>query len=200
MKIPVVFMVGCLVLGAVAGCSSVRSFAKAVKPAEATVKAGASEVTQTGSAEQPAKAETTETQRVVPIPAGSEIVSDAARKVLTVKVSEPTEFREVVREEKATAPQSFKPPEPPSPSDIASGRATFFFQIGMVLGAAVGLFGMIRGWDFVMYGGAAVAAGCAIGVFMERYPWLFAVIGVGACLCVVGPLLWHLKLKKLPGS
>lgn len=64
-----------------------------------------------------------------------------------------------------------------------------------MVGLAVGLFGLVRGWDFVMYGGGAVAGACAFALFIQAHPLVFVVIGIGVALKIVGPLLWHTKLK-----
>ncbi|MCF3650162.1 hypothetical protein [Synoicihabitans lomoniglobus] len=182
-------------LAVLAGCSKVP---RSLKPAIASVTAGSTAVQQSGAAEVPARAEVNETVRTVPVPKGSEIVTDADTGNLRVIISEPTLLTETRRNEVSEAPQSFKPAAPPSPSDIANGRAVWFFRIGLGLGIALAVFGLVRGWDFVMYGGAAVAAGCGLSLFLQRNPLLAGLIGAGVLAAVVGPILWHWKLKRFP--
>jgi hypothetical protein len=55
---------------------------------------------------------------------------------------------------------------------------------------------LVRGWDFIAYGGGAIAAGCFTGMALASVPaWLWAVFGVGATACIIGPVIWHTKLK-----
>jgi MFS family permease len=69
-------------------------------------------------------------------------------------------------------------------------------RLGLVAGIAAGVFGLVKGWDFVAWGGGAIAAGCVAGMALASVPpWLWAVFGVGAAACVIGPVIWHTKLK-----
>jgi hypothetical protein len=152
---------------------------------------------QKGPAEIPAAVEVADTVRTLPIPKGSQIVSNAEAHTITVLPAAPTTLTETTRKETATGPQSFQPPAPPTPAEIATGRATLYFQFGIAGGLALALFGLVRGWDFVMYGGSAIAGGCTLALLIDRNPLMFALIGVGLALCIAGPLLWHTKLKRV---
>jgi len=75
-----------------------------------------------------------------------------------------------------------------------------WFWIGTLVGLAAGIFGLVRGWDLIMYGGGAIAAACLFAIFVQNYPWILAIIGIGAALAVAGPYLWHTKVKHLQGQ
>lgn len=183
----------CLAL--LCGCASLP---REPKPPAATIAAGGSSVTQTGTADVPARAEVMEESRSVPLPSGSELLIDERAGTVSVRLSSATTLTSATRTERAEAPRAYQPRAPPTPSDLADGRATLLYRVGLAVGLALGVFGLVRGWDLVMYGGGAIAAACAAGLFVARHPTLFAVIGLGAALAVVGPIIWHAKLKRLP--
>lgn len=194
-------------LPALAGCQS--------KPF-ADVRSAAGAVKQRGPVSVPARAETVTSTATLPLPAGTRVeVANPASAVeqgggtsqggrlsappaLSVILPEPAVLTVQTVQDRVSGPQSFAPPSPPSPVEIAAGKAAWLYRLGLLIGAAVGVFGLVRGWDFVMYGGAAVAAACGFAMFAESHPVLFFVIGGGIVLAVVGPLLWHLKLKHRP--
>lgn len=191
---------------ALAGCSLIHK----VTDPKATITAPSGAVlTQTGAAQVPAKIDTDTTKTTVPIPAGTEIIVDRSQlpgvqwqdgKVsgpLTLRLARDTVLTSETRSEHATAPQAFTPPAPPTPGQLADAKASGWFWAGLVAGGAVALFGLVRGWDFVMYGGAAVSGGCALGLFFQKHPLLFTLIGVGVALAVAGPYFWHMHLKHL---
>jgi hypothetical protein len=69
------------------------------------------------------------------------------------------------------------------------------YRIALIVGIAAAIFGLVRNWDLVMWGGAAMAGAAACGLFVQRHPVLFAVIGGGLALGIAGVLIWHLRLK-----
>lgn len=171
----------------------------------ASIRSGAAELTQTGPALVPAKAETVTNRATIPLPAGTEIrvvpvFPDRPEQGFAFTLPSPAPLTVETVADRVSGPQAFTPPLPPSPSEISTGRAVLAYRIGLALGIAVALFGLVRGWDFVMYGGGTVAAGCAFGLFVESHPVLFAVLGIGVAVAVVGPYLWHTKLKRLTPS
>lgn len=180
------------------GCGSIP---RIFNPAAATVTAGASAVTQTGTAEVPASAEVVTDTRSVPLPSGTEIIFDEALGTVTLRLSQATTLATTTRTERATAPRSYAPPAPPTPVDEAQGRAALLYRLGLVLGGAAGVFGLVRGWDFVMWGGGAVAAGCALGIWLDRSPAALAIVGGGCAFAIAGVIAWHFKVKPaLPSS
>lgn len=71
------------------------------------------------------------------------------------------------------------------------------FWVGLLVGVAAAIFGLVRMWNFVMWGGIAVAGASAIALFIHAYPWLLAVVGAGIALKFAGPYLWYTKVKHL---
>jgi len=177
-------------------------------------RSGPVAVKQTGPAAIPATADQVTSRASVPLPAGTEIkVSQpagpdlrpdsstaAAGSGVSVILPAPSVLTVETVSNRVSGPQSFSPPSPPSPVEIAAGKAAWLYRVGLLVGIAAGVFGLVRGWDFVMYGGAAVAAACGFGMFAESHPVLLFVIGGGVVLAVVGPLLWHWKLKHQTGG
>lgn len=167
-------------------------------PAAELTLAGGARLKQNGSAESPAKVTSDTTTTTVPVPAGSTVTTDEKKPgIVTVTLAGQTEIKTEARKETAEAPKAFTPPAPPSPSEIATARAAGWFWAGICGGVAGGLFGLVRGWDLLMYGGAAIAAGCALGLFVQQHPLVLVLIGCGVAAAVIGPTLWHLKLKHL---
>lgn len=194
--LPVLFAVFFLCLPS--GCALVKRTAKS--PA-ATTTAGDATVSQTGDAAIPAKAWSVTNAASVPLPSGSEITFNEKLGTLSVKLSGETILTTTHRTDHATGPQAFTPPAPPTPSDEAKGKAVLWLRLGLVAGLALGAFGLVKGWDLLGLGGGCIAAACFLGLSIEAIPvWLWTVFGVGAALAVVGPALWHLKLKKLPSA
>ncbi len=176
----------------------------------AAVRTAAGVVTQRGPVSVPARAETVTSRASLPLPAGTRVeVFNPERVSVKTETAANTEnpagmavtlpaaavLSVETVSDRVSGPQSFAPPSPPSPVELAAGKAAWLYRIGLLIGAAVAVFGLVRGWDFVMYGGAAVAAACGFAMFAESHPVLFFVIGGGIVLAVVGPLVWHLKLK-----
>jgi len=192
-------------LPALVGCAS--------KP-WAAVKAGAASMTQRGPVAGPARAETVTSRATLPLPTGTKVeisggggTSQGGRTgvpstlsvppSLAVTLPAPAVLSVETVSERVSGPQSFAPPSPPSPVELAAGKAAWLYRVGLLLGIAAGVFGLVRGWDFVMYGGGAVAAACGFAMFAEAHPVVLVVIGIGAALAVVGPVLWHWKLKHV---
>lgn len=192
--LPLLFAVFFLCLPS--GCALVTA---RPKPPAGASQAGEVKVEQKGDAAVPAKAWSVTNAATVPLPAGSEVTFNEKLGTLSVKLSGETILTTTMRTDHAEGPQAFTPPAPPTPSDEANGRAVLLMRLGVVAGIAAGLFGLVRGWDFVMYGGGAVAGACLFGLFVERHPVLFIVAGAGVAAAVVGPWIYHTKLKRVTG-
>ena len=70
-----------------------------------------------------------------------------------------------------------------------------WFWLGLIVGVSAAIFGLVRAWNLVMWGGVAVAGACAFGIFVQQAPWLFAIIGAGVALKFAGPYIWHTQIK-----
>ncbi|MFA6287744.1 MAG: hypothetical protein WC661_10215 [Opitutaceae bacterium] len=182
------FFIALILVGMLSGCQSGRA------------RAGSTSVKQTGPAQTPARAEAKDAAATFTAPAGSKVEFNEKLGTYTVTLSGPAVIAMTAHTETATAPQAFTPPPPPTPSDQANGRAMWFYRIALFGGLAAGLFGLVRGWDFVMYGGGAIAAAALIGLFIASNPVLFAIIGGGVALAGAGVAIWHFKLKHLPAA
>lgn len=187
---------------ALSGCSSAPV---------AKVKAGLAAVAQRGAAEVPARAEVATSRATLPLPAGTRVeVAPPAPKAqpdsafisqnlpVALTLPSPSVLTVETSAERASAPQAFTPPPPPSPSDLAAGRTVWVFRIAIFAGIVAGLFGLVRGWDFVALGGGCVAAGGLVGLALDAVPvWLWAVLGAGAAISGTGWAVWHFKLRGL---
>lgn len=187
----------CLLAPLFPGCNTARKAAS--RPPSATATAGGTSISQDGAAAAPASANKTTTQTAATIPPGVAVTAHADGS-LTWTTAAPLSVVTTRTAESVTGPAAFTPPAPPTPTEEAAGRASLWMRLGLVAGIALGVFGLVRGWDFVAYGGGAIAAGCVAGMALASIPgWLWAFFGVGAAACAIGPLIWHWKLKpRLP--
>lgn len=192
-----------LALAGAAGCkmfapsAPVRHIAES--PQVVVTDSGAVKVS--GDAKTQPKVDTKKTESKITLPEGSRIEFNEKLGTLSVVLSKASEMASNRTETAIAGPVAFTPDKGATVQDEAAAKSDFWaalgLKAGLVLGIAVGLFGLVRGWDFVMYGGGAVAAACAFGIFVDKHPILLLVIGLGAAIAVIGPIIWHTKLKAL---
>lgn len=175
------------------GCAT-----RAAKSPAGESRAGAVSVSQTGDAHTPAKASSDTQTASVPLPSGSSVTFNEKLGTVSATLAADSIFTVETRRDLVTGPQAFTPPAPPSPSDLANGRAVWFYRVALFAGIAAAVFGLVRGWNFVMYGGGAVSAASCAGLFMQSHPLLAGVIGGGVALAVSGVWIWHTRLKHTP--
>lgn len=98
-------------------------------------------------------------------------------------------------------PVAFEPDKGPTIGEEMEAKSDFWTSIGLkagvFLGVSLAIFGLVRGWDYVMYGGVAISIASLFGIFIQKHPALLLIIGIGTALAIAGPLIWHTKLKKL---
>lgn len=181
-----------------AGCSSIWRPALPKTPS-IEVKEGIT--TLSGDAKIPAKVDTKKTDSVLTIPEGSRFEFNEKLGIMSLLMAKASQIALNRTETAITGPIAFDPPKQPTVKEIAEAKSDYWTALGLKLGLAAGvaasLFGLVRGWDFVMYGGGCVAAACAFGIFVEKHPLLLALIGLGAAAAVVGPWIYHTKIKHL---
>lgn len=187
-----------IILLLLAGCSLVPGLHTRPPAATITLPSGA-QLGQSGDAQKPASVATAATVTTIPLPSSSLVILDEKKPgIVTLQLAAQSELKTETRSEKAEAPQAFTPPAPPTPVEISAGRVSVWFWCGIVAGVAAALFGLVRGWDMVMYGGGAVAAACGFALFVQAHPALIGIIGAGAALAVAGPYFWHTTHKDNP--
>jgi hypothetical protein len=197
MKLVPLFL--CLVLFAAlcCGCSSLTGRARVAAPAATVTGPGGASLVQAGDAQTPATAATSAGRSAFTIPQGQP-VSLAPDGTATFTAAAPIVVTASFDTFKASGPSAFTPPAPPTPTDEAAGRASLWFRLGLALGVATGVFGLVKGWDAVAIGGGAVAVACLVALSLAAIPvWVWIVLGVGAAAIVGGPALWHLRVKHL---
>lgn len=135
------------------------------------------------------------------IPEGSKFVFDEKLNTLTLVMSKASEIAVNRSETAIKGPVAFTPDKGPTVGEEKSAQADFWTVLGLRAGIAIGIamaiFGLVRHWDLVMYGGAAVAGACLFGIFVQQHPLLLLVIGLGIAAAIVGPTIYHTKIKKL---
>lgn len=184
---------------AMAGCLSKRNAAKT--PTMNVTTPSGTKVEAKGDAEVPGKVETKSTNTVVALPLGTTLTFNQTAGTIDVLLKAPSSLHQTTVAERVEAPRAFVPPAPPTPQEVAKGQATLYFWIGLVVGICAAVFGLVRAWNLVMYGGIAVAAGCAFAIFVQDNPLVLWLIGFGVLLKVAGPLIWHTYLKhKQPST
>jgi hypothetical protein len=162
----------------------------------AVVKTPTSEVRQVGDAAQPVQVTTSTTKTEAPIPAGSKItIETPAQKPDEPSKPTPTLVSSTTVEH-VVGPTSFQPPSPPTPSQLADGQVKVWFWLGVLVGGCAAIFGLVRDWNLVMYGGLAVAGACLFAIFVQQSPWVLIVIGLGVGLKFAGPYIWHTQVKQ----
>lgn len=156
---------------------------------------GSPAVAQSGAVAEPARAAVETAVSTLPVPAGSVVTlapPSQPDRPPEIRLAAPSELRTETRREAVEGSRAFTPP---TPADAADGRARWVYRIGLALGLAAAAFGLVRGWDLVMTGGAAVAAACACAIFVQGHPALFGFIGAGLALAAAGVWIWQTKLK-----
>jgi hypothetical protein len=184
------------------GC--LGGFGSALKQARQTppsVEVVGSDVKVDGAAKTPAKVNTDTSDTVLTIPEGSNFVFNEKLGTLSLTISKATQMTVKRVETAIEGPVAFDPPKQPTVGEIKDAQADFYtvlaLRIGAFLGIAAAIFGLVRGWDFVMLGGGIVAASSLFGLFVQKHPLLVGIICVGATLAASGVWVWHTKLKKV---
>lgn len=149
-----------------------------------------------GDAAAPAEVKQSTTKTDVPLPAGVTLTFNEKLGTLSLTlptVSHLTQTTERVEAKQATA---FTPPAPPTALETKTAETVGWFYLAIAVGAAGFIFGLIRGWNLVMTGGAVVIGGALIGIFLASHPILsICLLAAGGTLAITGPTLWHLVVK-----
>lgn len=185
---PILLLVGVVFLS---GCATPLNFFHKVS---AVVKTPTTQMKQVGDAAQPATVTTSTTKNEFPIPWGAKVVVEMP-SAPTPAVPPPIMTTSTTIEH-VVGPTSFQPPAPPTAGALADANVKIWFWIGLAVGVAAAIFGLVRDWNLVMYGGIAVAGACAFAIFVQAHPLVFVVIGLGIALKFAGPWFWHTQLKN----
>lgn len=159
------------------------------------------EVKVAGDAAVAPKVDTKSSASKVTIPEASTIVFNEKLGTMTLTFSKASEITVSKNETAIQGPVAFTPEKGPTVAEESKAKADFWTLLGLRVGTAVGtalaVFGLVRMWNLVMYGGVAIAAACLFGLFVHSHPVLLLFIGLGVAAVVIGPTVWHLQIKKL---
>jgi hypothetical protein len=159
------------------------------------------EVIMKGDSQVQPKVDIKSSEATITLPEGSTFDFNEKLGVIRLTLSKASQMALNRTETAIEGPKSFTPDKAPTIQEEKRAESDFWtdigMKIGMVLGGSIALFGLVRGWDMVMLGGAAITGATMAGIFLSRNPWLFLLIGGGLALSVAGPYLWHTKLKTL---
>lgn len=190
-------LLAALVIGSLTGCKQLPVRHIAVSPTVQVSPTGG--VTLTGDAKTPTKADTSQTDSVLPIPEGSTFVFDEKKGLMTLTLSKASQLAVNRSETRVEGPVAFTPDKGATVGEELDAKAEAKVKLGLyaalVVGGALAVFGLVRGWDLVMYGGAAFSSAAALGLFWQRNPLIAGLAGAGVAAIVIGPLIWHTKLK-----
>lgn len=154
-----------------------------------------------GDAQIPAKVDTKKTESTLTIPEGSRFEFNDKLNTLSLTLARATTMTTQRHEQAITGPVAFMPDKAPTVQEISDAKQSFWvglgLKAGLAFGSAAAVFGLVRDWNLVMYGGAAIAAACAFGLFVEKHPILLMAIGLGVAAVVIAPILWYSKIKPL---
>jgi hypothetical protein len=182
---------------ALLGCSFTPSKKPVESPAVTVSQAG--DVKTTGDAQVPAKVDTKKTSGNLAIPEGSRIEFNAKLDTVSVQLAKATNFVSESTQTAVTGPTAFVPEKGPTAQELSDAKAGFWtklmLQVGIFVGGSAAIFGLVKEYNMVMYGGLAVLGASLFGLFIERHPILFAIAGIGIAMAYVGPYLWHKKIK-----
>ncbi len=159
---------------------------------------------QSGAAAVPATVSSAKDTLTLPLPANSAVAITAATATsparVDVSLTAPTVAQITSTREQATAPKSFTPPAPPSPSEIAKGKGIqLFYYIGGALAvAAVAMLYLEHAKAALVAGiGAVAVPGLAVLLSSE-----WAVRALVACVALSGGLVaaWYFIKSKHPAA
>lgn len=180
-------------------CAFVQKPRPVVTPTVRVTQQG--EATVTGDAKVPAIVDTKKTDSTLTIPEGSRIEFNEKLGLLSLTMSKASSLVLQRQETNVTGPVAFTPDKAPTVQEISDAKQSFWvglgLKAGLAFGSAAAVFGLVRDWNLVMYGGAAIAAACAFGLFVEKHPILLMAIGLGVAAVVIAPILWYSKIKPL---
>lgn len=159
------------------------------------------EISIRGDTPTPPKVTTDKVNSTIPIPEGSTIVFNERLGEMAIKVSKPTQIALNRTETHVEGPVSFTPDKAPTIKEEKDAQSDYWVKLGLyacvLIGGSAAIFGLVRQWNMVMYGGIAVLGSGLFGLFVQRHPILLLVIGLGVALKVAGPAIWHLQVKHL---
>lgn len=182
------------------GCSN-KNPVRHISESPAVLVSESGKVEVSGDAQTPSKVDTKKTDGRMSIPEGSRFEFNEKLGTFSLVMAKASEMALNRTETAVQGPVAFTPDKGPTIGEEMQAKAGYWTHLGlmagMVGGAAAAVFGLVRGWNYVMYGGSAISAACMFGLFVEKHPALLIIIGLGAALAMVGPIIWHTKLKKL---
>lgn len=166
-----------------------------------SVVANNGKVEITGDSQVAPKVNTKQSETSLALPEGSTFDFNEKLGTLRLTLAKASSLAVSRTETNIDGPRSFTPDKAPTIQEEKQAESDFWVNLGLkaglVLGAGIAIFGLVRSWDFMMYGGAALSAACGFGIFIERHPFLLLIVGIGITLAVVGPSIWHAKLKRM---
>lgn len=181
-----------------AGCTNFRPALPKTPTIEVDYK-GSTNIS--GDAKTPGKVDTKQTDGIMTIPEGSRFEFNEKLGTMSLVMAKASQMTLNRKETAIQGPIAFDPPKQPTVKELSEAKSDYWTSLGLkaglAIGVALGLFGLVRHWDLIMYGGACVAGGCAFGIFVEKHPVILMVIGLGVAASIVGPLIYHTKIKHL---
>lgn len=175
------------------GCSTWSSKLKTV-----ITTPSRSKIVQTGDAKVPAKVIETDSSAEIPFVSGQIITIQQPMTIPGVTLSpSPLPVTLTSHAEKVEAATSFTPPAPPTPVQLEDAKAKGLYYLVLVIGAALGIFGLVEHWPSLMIGGGCAAVAAVTGLFIIDKPFILYIIGGCALLCFIGPYLYHTIVKPV---
>ena len=190
-----------LVAFALTGCVFSQKPVRHVAESPSLVVAPGGQVEMKGDTPVQPKVNTATGQSRITIPEGSRIEFNEKLGTMTFWMPKAAEFVSNSTQTAIEGPSSFTPDKAPSVKEEMDAKSDFWTVLGLRSAVALGvfaiIFGMVKDWNLVMYGGIGLAGAGLFGLFVQRHPILLAIMGIGVAAAVIGPTLWHTKIKKL---
>ncbi len=188
---------GIALIFALSGCKFIPVRHIAQSPAVSVTPSGG--VLLSGDSPSPAKVNSSKSDSVMPIPEGSTFAFNEKLGTMVLTVSKATSLALNRTETRVEGPVAFTPDKAPTIAEEKNAQANFWVKLGLqacvLIGGAAAIFGLVKDWNLVMYGGIAVCVSGLFGLFVQAHPILLLFIGLGVALKFVGPIIWHTKLK-----
>lgn len=182
----------------ITGCSLVKIPPLPKTPEIKVVKEG---VFVSGDAKTAPEVKSSQTDSVMPIPEGSTFVFNEKLGTMVLTVSKATQIALNRTQTDVKGPIAFDPPKQPTVKEVTDAKADFWttlgLRVGVFIGCALAIYGLVEQWKLLMIGGGCIAGASLFGLFQQAHPLLLAVIGIGLALCFAGPYIYHTVVKPL---
>lgn len=155
----------------------------------------------TGDSQVAPQVDTKKTGSRMIVPEGSRFVFNEKLGEMTMVLSKASEIAVNRTETAVKGPVAFTPDKGPTVGEEMEAKSSFWtvmvLRSALLIGGCAAVFGLVKDWPIVMWGGVSMATASLFGLFVNRHPVLMMIIGGAAAAIAVATFVWHTRLKKL---